>query len=72
MLKNLSLNGELEIDNSIELFLTILSKLENCYIYNSDIEKSKKILKKINKNLLIILNKNYIDDEKKYSIKKEN
>ena len=72
MLKNLSLNGELEIDNSIELFLTILSKLENCYIYNSDIEKSKKILKKINKNLLIILNKNYIDDNKNYTKKKEN
>jgi hypothetical protein len=72
MLKNLSLNGELEIDDSIELFLTILSKLENCYIYNSDIEKSKKILKKINKNLLIILNKNYIDDNKGFMKKKEN
>jgi len=72
LLKNLSLNGEIEIDNSIELFLTVLSKLENCYIYNSDIENAQKILKKINKNLLIILNKNYIDDEKKYSIKKEN
>ena len=71
MLKNLSLNGELEIDDSIELFLTILSKLENCYIYNSDIEKSKKILKKINKNLLIILNKNYIDDNKSFMKKKE-
>ena len=66
LLKNLSLNGEIEIDNSIELFLTVLSKLENCYIYNSDIENAQKILKKINKNLLIILNKNYIDDEKKY------
>ena len=71
MLKNLSLNGELEIDDSIELFLTILSKLENCYIYNSDIENAQKILKKINKNLLIILNKNYIDDNKSFMKKKE-
>ena len=54
LLKKFTLRGDVEVNNSIQLFLQILSKLGYLYIMVGDENNSLRILRKIDKNMSII------------------
>ena len=54
LLKKFTLKGDVEVNNSIQLFLQILSKLGYLYIMIGDENNSLRILRKIDKNMNII------------------
>ena len=54
LLKKFTLRGDVEVNNSIQLFLQILSKLGYLYIMVGDENNSLRILRKIDKNMNII------------------